>query len=77
MKLENLLEILGINPSEVPANSNGINLYTNFGSTPLAKLFLNEKGYTLRFASEKFSSNNSTLDVLPSGGIRVKSNHKS
>ena len=80
MKLESMLEILELNPSEVPpTNLHGVNLYSDFGPRPLARLLPNGKGYTLRFGSEKFSWNDyysSSLDALPSGGIRVRPIYK-
>ena len=75
LNLDSSLELLGFSFRELPAlGSKPINLYTNFGSTPIAKLFLTDRGYTLRFGfsivDEVVSS---SVEVLPSGAISIKS----
>lgn len=52
VNIESSLESLGLNYSEFPSNDKPVNLYSNFGSAPIAKLFLTDKGYTLRFGSD-------------------------
>ena len=68
--LESVLEVLGLQNSDVPQmGADSTNLYCSFGSSPVAKLYTRQEGFKLRFGDMQPQS---TVDFLPSGGIRVK-----
>jgi hypothetical protein len=68
--LESVLDMLGCEELPTETVSQFTNLYSGFGASPVAKLLTNENGFKLRFGSDVRPV--STVDFLPSGGIRVK-----
>lgn len=71
VQLETTLEVLGLQTSDIPqVNTDSQNIYCNFSSNPVAKLYKKENGYVLRFGYAV--SAESIVDPLPTGGIRVK-----
>lgn len=71
IELESVLEVLGLHTTDIPrSNSDCINLYLNYGSHPLAKLYLKDRGYVLRFGYDVIPK--SIVETFPSGAIRIK-----
>lgn len=69
MNLESILEVLGLHLSDLPiSRAKCVNLYINLSKEPLAKLYLNDGKFKLRFGDVVPCS---VLDPLPSGGIRI------